>query len=63
MIENTLVAARLPIPLLNRMKDYCRENDLSQSQVIRRGVSAILNGNPNEVPSPPPKTGWSVRRR
>jgi hypothetical protein len=46
MIQNTLVVARLPISLLERMKEYCHKNDLSQSQVIRRGISAILNNNP-----------------
>ena len=53
MIQNTLVAARLPISLLERMKEYCHKNDLSQSQVIRRGISAILNHNPSKY-----SRGW-----
>ena len=64
MIQNTLVAARLPISLLELMKEYCHKNDLSQSQVIRRGISAILNHNPiQHQPEAVVKSGWSVGRR
>ena len=64
MIENTLVAARFPVPLLEKMREYCDKNDLNQSQLIRRGVVAILNHNPiQHQPEAVVKSGWSVGRR
>ena len=66
MIENTLVAARFPVPLLEKMREYCDKNDLNQSQLIRRGVVAIINPiqhHPVDQPEAVAKSGWTVGRR
>ena len=67
MIENILVASRFPSPLLDDLKAYCEENDLNQSQVIRKSVAALLYGNDQK---PKLKTkpvaaadGWSRWRK
>jgi hypothetical protein len=57
MIENILVASRFPAPLLDRLRSYCDENDLNQSQVIRRSVSRYLR---EEMK--PEKTEWLISR-
>ena len=36
MIENTLVAFRIPVPMLDKIKAYYDETDQSVSQVLRR---------------------------
>ena len=42
-IENTLVACRLPIPLKERAESYGQRQDLSLSQIIRRGIKLVLD--------------------
>lgn len=42
-IENTLVACRLPLPLKERAESYGQRQDLTLSQIIRRGILLILD--------------------
>ena len=70
MIHNVLVASRFPSTMLDDLKCYCQENDLSQSQVIRKSVSTTLYGDRNRRPSntqsPQPQVvadGWAHHRR
>ena len=72
MIHNVLVASRFPSTMLDDLKEYCEENDLSQSHVIRKGVSRILYGDKSirhvvkEAQSPQPQVvadGWAHHRR
>ena len=70
MIENTLAAFRLPSTMLHDLRVYCEENDLNQSQVIRKSVSTTLYGDrkrlPSSKPIPQPQVvadGWAHHRR
>lgn len=41
--NNVSVAAKLPKELKDKLYNYCKENDLSMSQVIRKAVIQFLN--------------------
>ena len=43
MITNKLTAQRIPTPLLERVIQHAKDNDLNQSQVVRRAISHYLN--------------------
>jgi hypothetical protein len=64
MIENTLVAFRIPVPMLDKLKDYCDENDLCRSQVFRRSLAQYFRSDvdPNPLPDPKVNDGWAAHR-
>ena len=41
-ISNRFLGVKLPSTLLEQLKDYCDDNDLNQSQVVRRSLSQYL---------------------
>jgi hypothetical protein len=69
MIKNTLVAFRIPVPMLDKLKDHCDEHDLCRSQVFRRSLAQYFRSagphadEPKPLPEPKVKSGWSVGRR
>ena len=51
----TALTIRLPLELKTRFEEACRDNDLSQSQVIRRLVTEWLAKSGGELPLLPSK--------
>ena len=41
-ISNQYLGVRLPSTLLEQLKEYCDDQDLNQSQVVRRSLSQYL---------------------
>ena len=41
-ISNRFLGVKLPSTLLEQLKDYCDDQDLNQSQVVRRSLSQYL---------------------
>lgn len=41
-ITSMYLGVRLPSTLLEQLKDYCDDQDLNQSQVVRRSLSQYL---------------------
>ena len=64
MIENTLVAFRIPVPMLDRLKDHCDEHDLCRSQVFRRSLAQYFRStdDPTALHEPKVNDGWSAHR-
>ena len=64
MIENTLIAFRIPVPMLDRLKDYCDEHDLCRSQVFRRSLAQYFraDADPKALPEPTRNDGWAAHR-
>ena len=64
MIENTLVAFRIPVPMLDRLKHHCDENDLCRSQVFRKSLAQYFRStdDPKAPPEPKVNDGWSAHR-
>ena len=64
MIENTLVAFRIPVPMLDRLKDYCDENDLCRSQVFRRSLAQYFraDADPKALTEATTNDGWAAHR-
>lgn len=51
-ITNTLVACRLPLPLKERAELFGQQQDLTLSQIIRRGILLVLDQeHPRDRPS------------
>jgi len=61
MIDNTLIAFRLPTSLRETLKNFCKDNDINQSQVIRRGIMSYISEH-NEKPTPKRASGWGQHR-
>lgn len=51
----TLVACRFPVPLKERAVAYCRQQDQSLSQIIRKGVQMVIDQGWDQP------SGWLVR--
>ena len=64
MIENTLVAFRIPVPMLEKIKNHCDENDLCRSQVFRRSLAQYFrsDADPKALSEPKVNDGWSAHR-
>ena len=64
MIENTLIAFRIPVPMLDRLKDHCDEHDLCRSQVFRRSLAQYFRSDddPKALPEPKVNDGWAAHR-
>ena len=64
MIENTLIAFRIPVQLLDRLKDHCDEHDLCRSQVFRRSLAQYFRStdDPKALPEPTRNDGWAAHR-
>ena len=64
MIENTLIAFRIPVPMLDRLKDHCDEHDLCRSQVFRRSLAQYFrsDADPKALPEPTRHDGWAAHR-
>ena len=64
MIENTLVAFRIPVPMLDKIKAYCDETDQSVSQVLRRCAAQNFRSDADPRPLPEHKVndGWAAHR-
>ena len=64
MIENTLIAFRIPVPMLDKLKDYCDEHDLCRSQVFRRSLAQYFRStdDPKALSEPKVNDGWSAHR-
>ena len=58
LIENTLVAFRIPVPMLDRLKHHCDEHDLCRSlaQYFRS------TDDPKALPEPTRNDGWAAHR-
>ena len=57
-VENTFIAARIPIELKDRLDSYASMNDTTISQLIRKGLKNIIESSG----APSPIGGWSVRQ-
>ena len=57
-VDQTFIAARVPTDLKERIKQFSTMNDISVSQIIRKGIKKILE----ESGAPSPVGGWSVRQ-
>jgi len=57
-VENTFIAARIPMELKDRLDSYASMNDTTISQLIRKGLKNIIEASG----SPSPVGGWSVRQ-
>ena len=64
MIENTLVAFRIPVPMRDKLIQHCEENDLCRSQVFRRSLAQYFRStdDPKAPPEPKVNDGWSAHR-
>ena len=56
-VENTFIAARIPMELKDRLDSYASMNDTTISQLIRKGLKNII-----ESSGAPTVSGWSVRQ-
>ena len=56
-VENTFIAARIPMELKDRLDSYASMNDTTISQLIRKGLKNII-----EASGAPTVSGWSVRQ-
>ena len=57
-VENTFIAARIPMELKDRLDSYASMNDTTISQLIRKGLKSIIEASG----APSPVGGWSVRQ-
>ena len=57
-VENTFIAARIPMELKDRLDSYASMNDTTISQLIRKGLKNIIEASG----APRPVGGWSVRQ-
>lgn len=57
-VENTFIAARIPMELKDRLDSYASMNDTTISQLIRKGLKNIIEASGASSPV----GGWSVRQ-
>jgi hypothetical protein len=57
-VDQTFIAARVPTAFKERIEQFSTMNDISVSQIIRKGIKKVLE----ESGAPSPVGGWSVRQ-
>jgi len=56
-VENTFIACRTTSDFKGRMESYAQQKDLNISQIVRRGVTLLME---NE-PITPARCGWKIQ--
>lgn len=49
-IENTFISCRLPVDFKEQVESYGRLNDLTISQILRRGLILVMEKEPVDIP-------------
>lgn len=57
-VENKFIACRTTSDFKGRMESYAQHKDLNISQIVRRGVTLLMENEPVS----PVVSGWSIQR-
>lgn len=54
-VSNTIIACRVPTMFCQNVQEFCTKNDITVSQLIRKGIREIIGQD-----KPAMRDGWSV---